>query len=139
MPDLTPRIGIKKPIGTENVSRASMNENWDIIDGMVETKESADEHKAENASLTTKGHVQLSSATTSTSETLAATPKAVKAAYDRADAAFTSASNGKILVRDAITGKGSTVADADGDGYPTFQELATGVESIKTTPQSGTC
>ncbi len=36
------------------------------------------------ASLTAKGIVQLSSATNSTSETLAATPKAVKAAYDLA-------------------------------------------------------
>ncbi|MCV8864911.1 tail fiber protein [Escherichia coli] len=37
------------------------------------------------ASLTAKGTVQLSSATNSTSETLAATPKAVKAAYDLAN------------------------------------------------------
>ncbi|HCN6358908.1 TPA: tail fiber protein [Escherichia coli] len=37
-----------------------------------------------SASLTAKGTVQLSSATNSTSETLAATPKAVKAAYDLA-------------------------------------------------------
>lgn len=36
-----------------------------------------------DATTTTKGVVQLSSATNSTSETLAATPKAVKAAYDR--------------------------------------------------------
>lgn len=41
-------------------------------------------HTAEDASLTQKGHVQLSSDTNSTSETLAATPKAVKAAYDLA-------------------------------------------------------
>ncbi|MBB8353315.1 tail fiber protein, partial [Escherichia coli] len=36
------------------------------------------------ASLTVKGTVQLSSATNSTSETQAATPKAVKAVYDLA-------------------------------------------------------
>ncbi|GHK47656.1 hypothetical protein ECZU23_47910 [Escherichia coli] len=35
-----------------------------------------------DATLTAKGFTQLSSATNSTSETLAATPKAVKAAYD---------------------------------------------------------
>ncbi|SPW74326.1 putative tail fiber protein (GpH) [Escherichia coli] len=35
-----------------------------------------------DATLTSKGFVQLSSATNSASETLAATPKAVKAAYD---------------------------------------------------------
>lgn len=38
----------------------------------------------EDASTTKKGIVQLSSATNSTSESLAATPKAVKAAYDLA-------------------------------------------------------
>ncbi|MGT6354355.1 phage tail protein, partial [Escherichia coli] len=47
------------------------------------------------ASLTAKGITQLSSATDSTSEVLAATPKAVKAAYDLA--------NGKYTAQDATT------------------------------------
>ena len=42
-----------------------------------------------DATLTSKGFVQLSSATNSASETLAATPKAVKAAYDLANAKYT--------------------------------------------------
>ena len=42
-----------------------------------------------DATLTSKGFVQLSSTTNSTSETLAATPKAVKAAYDLANAKYT--------------------------------------------------
>ncbi len=42
-----------------------------------------------DATLTSKGFVQLSCATNSTSETLAATPKAVKAAYDLANAKYT--------------------------------------------------
>ncbi|WP_437125328.1 tail fiber protein [Escherichia coli] len=42
-----------------------------------------------DATLTSKGFVQLSSATNSTSETLAATPNAVKAAYDLANAKYT--------------------------------------------------
>ncbi|EHI0638144.1 phage tail protein [Escherichia coli] len=42
-----------------------------------------------DATLTSKGFVQLSSATNSTSEMLAATPKAVKAAYDLANAKYT--------------------------------------------------
>lgn len=42
-----------------------------------------------DATLTQKGAVQLSSATNSDSETLAATPKAVKAAYDLAGGKFT--------------------------------------------------
>ncbi|MBM3039047.1 tail fiber protein, partial [Escherichia coli] len=39
-------------------------------------------YTAQNATTTQKGIVQLSSATNSTSETLAATPKAVKAVMD---------------------------------------------------------
>jgi hypothetical protein len=46
-------------------------------------------HTAEDATITQKGHVQLSSATNSVSETTAATPKAVKAAMDKASAAET--------------------------------------------------
>ncbi|HHY7502820.1 TPA: phage tail protein, partial [Escherichia coli] len=49
----------------------------------------------EDASTTKKGIVQLSSATNSTSESQAATPKAVKAAYDLA--------NGKYTAQDATT------------------------------------
>lgn len=37
MPELTPRLGIKKPLGNENVTRQSFNENWDIIDAKVAT------------------------------------------------------------------------------------------------------
>ncbi|HCU2298949.1 TPA: tail fiber protein, partial [Escherichia coli] len=50
-----------------------------------------------DATLTSKGFVQLSSATNSTSETLAATPKAVKEAYDLA--------NGKYTAQDATTAR----------------------------------
>ena len=47
-------------------------------------KKKLEEHKPEAASTTHAGIVQLSSATNSDSEELAATPKAVKAAYDKA-------------------------------------------------------
>ena len=52
------------------------------VDDKISKHEQSRRHP--DASLTTKGFVQLSSATNSTSETLAATPKAVKAAYDLA-------------------------------------------------------
>jgi hypothetical protein len=32
MPDVTPRLGLKKPLGNEVVSRAAYNENIDLID-----------------------------------------------------------------------------------------------------------
>ncbi len=58
----------------------------------------------EDASTTKKGIVQLSSATNSTSETLAATPKAVKAANDNANGRVPSNRkvNGKALTADII-------------------------------------
>lgn len=49
------------------------------------TKDELTNHVGESASTTKKGHVQLSSATNSISEVLAATPKAVKEAYDLAN------------------------------------------------------
>ncbi|EEV0343290.1 phage tail protein [Escherichia coli] len=58
-------------------------------------KEHEQSRRHPDASLTAKGFVQLSSATNSDSETLAATPKAVKAAYDMA--------NGKYTAQDATT------------------------------------
>jgi hypothetical protein len=45
MPDLTPQIGIKKPLGNENVSRASFNENWDIIDANAAPRNVAQMYK----------------------------------------------------------------------------------------------
>ncbi|EPC8549746.1 TPA: tail fiber protein [Escherichia coli] len=60
-------------------------------------KEHEQSRRHPDASLTAKGFVQLSSATNSTSEALAATPKAVKAAYDLAI--------GKYTAQDATTAR----------------------------------
>ncbi|ELP2863954.1 tail fiber protein [Escherichia coli O33] len=65
----------------------------DYVDDKLKEHEQSRRHP--DASLTAKGFVQLSSATNSTSEALAATPKAVKAAYDLA--------NGKYTAQDATT------------------------------------
>ncbi|MFQ8550177.1 hypothetical protein ABFJ98_3773 [Acinetobacter baumannii] len=43
-----------------------------------------------------------------------------------------SVSDGKVNVRNAITDKGGTVTDGDGDGIPTFDELVSGVNAITT-------
>lgn len=130
MPTNTANYNLVKP-GTDEFYDVSVhNGNSDIIDAKL--KENADgltTHLEEKASLTEVGHVQLSNATDSTSELLAATPKAVKAAYDRADAAFTSASNGKIAVRNAITGVDPNVVIPTD---PTFQQLADSIGQIST-------
>ncbi|EFD7694671.1 phage tail protein [Escherichia coli] len=65
----------------------------DYVDDKLKEHEQSRRHP--DASLTAKGFVQLSSATNSVSETQAATPKAVKAAYDLA--------NGKYIAQDAST------------------------------------
>ncbi|EOK8955616.1 tail fiber protein [Escherichia coli] len=67
----------------------------DYVDDKIAEHEQSRRHP--DASLTAKGFTQLSSATNSTSETFAATPKAVKAAYDLA--------NGKYTAQDATTAR----------------------------------
>ncbi|MEG6401549.1 phage tail protein [Enterobacter kobei] len=59
----------------------------DYVDDKLAEHEQSRRHP--DASLTAKGFTQLSSATDSTSEVLAATPKAVKVAYDLAKAKYT--------------------------------------------------
>lgn len=96
-----------------------------------------------DATTTQKGVVQLSNSTTSTSETLAATPKAVKTVDDKigtlsglnttvkdnlvnaVNELFTDVSNGKTQIATAITDKG--VAASGGD---TFSQLATKIGQI---------
>ncbi|EIY1343113.1 MULTISPECIES: phage tail protein [Enterobacter cloacae complex] len=59
----------------------------DYVDDKLAEHEQSRRHP--DASLTAKGFTQLSNATDSTSEVLAATPKAVKVAYDLAKAKYT--------------------------------------------------
>ncbi|HGG9108865.1 TPA: tail fiber protein [Enterobacter cloacae] len=65
----------------------------DYVDDKLAEHEKSRRHP--DATLTAKGFTQLSSATDSTSESVAATPKAVKAAYDLA--------KGKYTAQDATT------------------------------------
>ncbi|HAS1030302.1 TPA: phage tail protein [Enterobacter cloacae] len=67
----------------------------EYVDGKLTEHEQSRRHP--DATLTAKGFTQLSSAIDSTSEVLAATPKAVKAAYDLA--------NGKYTAADATTAR----------------------------------
>ncbi|MBW1568306.1 phage tail protein [Escherichia coli] len=74
------------------------------------------------ASLTAKGITQLSSATDSTSEVLAATPKAVKAAYDLA--------NGKYTAQDATTTQ-KGIVQLSSDTNSTSETLAATPKAVK--------
>lgn len=88
----TPNLGLlkKDPMvdGNETFNIETMlNENWDKVDeavGQVREDLGNIDVDIPEASLTEKGIVQLSSATNGTRENVAATEKAVKAAYDEA-------------------------------------------------------
>ncbi|HFV5949024.1 TPA: tail fiber protein [Escherichia coli] len=83
-----------------------------------------------DATLTSKGLVQLSSATNSDSETLAATPKAVKTAYDLANGKYTAqdattAQKGLVQLSSATNSESETLA-ATPKAVKTAYDLANG-------------
>ncbi|HGH4618000.1 TPA: tail fiber protein [Enterobacter bugandensis] len=93
----------------------------DYVDDKLAEHEKSRRHP--DATLTEKGFTQLSSATDSTSETLAATPKAVKTAYDLA--------NGKYTAQDATTAqKGIVQLSSATDS--TSESVAATPKAVKT-------
>lgn len=93
----------------------------DYVDDKLAEHEQSRRHP--DATLTEKGFTQLSNATDSTSETLAATPKAVKTAYDLA--------NGKYTAQDATTAqKGIVQLSSATDS--TSETLAATPKAVKT-------
>ncbi|WP_217362289.1 tail fiber protein [Cohnella herbarum] len=141
MPELTSHIGLKKPLKTEIADITVLNENMDVIDlaigdltsvptiakdaagAITELFEALENADIPDATLTTKGKVQLSSATNSTAENLAATPKAVNDVMNVASTALPK-SGGQItgLLRVETTGReisaGSWVdLSANSSGY----------------------
>lgn len=101
MPQETDRLKLPLPLGNENVTRESINGIFEKIDAGVATqadldalREAVSKMDIPDASLTQKGKVQLSSKTDGTSETVAATEKAVR---DARVAAETNAKNASLL------------------------------------------
>ncbi|MFA4174629.1 tail fiber protein [Enterobacter hormaechei] len=93
----------------------------DYVDDKLAEHEQSRRHP--DATLKEKGFTQLSSATDSASETLAATPKAVKAAYDLA--------NGKYTAQDATTAqKGIVQLSSATDS--TSESVAATPKAVKT-------
>ncbi|MDR9744097.1 phage tail protein [Paenibacillus taichungensis] len=100
MPKDTDRLKLPLPLGNENVNRESINGIFEKIDAGVATnadldtlREAVSKMDIPDASLTQKGKVQLSNKTDGTSETVAATEKAVR---DARVAAETSAKNASL-------------------------------------------
>lgn len=104
MPKETDRLKLPLPLGNENVTRESINGIFEKIDAGVATqadldtlREAVSKMDIPDASLTQKGKVQLSSKTDGTSETVAATEKAVRDARDIAVVDSTTKSNSAIV------------------------------------------
>lgn len=93
----TANIELKTATGDGLFLRLDKNLTEIAANGTAAQKEAREAIGIMDASTERKGLVQLSSATDSASETQAATPKAVKAAYDLA--------NGKYTAQDATTAK----------------------------------
>lgn len=148
----TTNLKLKKPEGTDVVNIEDLNYNADVIDSEINKRAlKTDIPKVPVTSVAgktgavtlTKSDVGLnsvnnwgaSSAINNASDTTYATAGAVKKAYDKAVEAFQSASDGKKLIANAITGKGISASNSD-----TFSQLATKIgqlEKIKKTA-SGT-
>lgn len=90
--------------GSDTVKPADMNEIGQEINQL---REDVDNIHIPPATLTEAGIVQLSNATDSTSEAMAATPKAVKAAYDRGSAGVSAAAAAQAKADAAETPAGA--------------------------------
>jgi phage-related tail fiber protein len=113
----------------------------DYVDDKLAEHEQSRRHP--DATLTEKGFSQLSSATDSASETLAATPKAVKAAYDLAAGKYTAqdatkAQKGIVQLSSATDSTSESVA-ATPKAVKTAYDLANGKYTAQdaTTVQKG--
>ncbi|ELO1018811.1 phage tail protein [Citrobacter freundii] len=100
----------------------------DYVDDKLAEHEQSRRHP--DGTLKEKGFVQLSSATDSTSESLAATPKAVKAAYDLASGKYTAqdastAQKGLVQLSSATDSTSETLA-ATPKAVKTAYDLASG-------------
>lgn len=130
MASKTPNLDLlkKDPVADGNDTfniETMLNENWDKIDAAVgEVREELKEVHVPSATLTEPGIVQLSSATDSSSETLAATPKAVKSAYDAAVAAQNTANAANTAAATA-----QSTADNANSAAATAQNTANAVSS----------
>lgn len=102
-----------------------VSENAEILEAEIERVD-------KKASNIIAGNIKLSDGTT-VEEKFVAVEGDIEKAIDKADAAFQSASKGKILVARAITGKGVPTDPSD-----TFQNMANNIDAIETDPSIGT-
>lgn len=119
-----------------SIDATTVMASQDYVDGKLLEHEQSRRHP--DATLSAKGFTQLSSATDSPSETLAATPKAVKAVYDLASAKYTAqdattAGKGIVQLSSATDSTAETLA-----ATPKAVKAAYDLASAKYTAQDAT-
>ncbi|MDQ0722233.1 hypothetical protein QF049_003494 [Paenibacillus sp. W4I10] len=121
MPQETDRLKLPLPLGNETVNRESINEIFEKIDAGVATqadldtlREAISQMDIPDASLTQKGKVQLSSKTDGTSETVAATEKAVNDVLAAANASSLPRTGGALTGPLRISSWGDISASSGG-------------------------
>ncbi|MCY9764137.1 phage tail protein [Paenibacillus alvei] len=105
---------VDQQISEKAASKKHYHDASDITSGTMSVD------RLPSASTSNAGITQLSTATNGTRSNVAATESAVKAAMDKANEAFQSASEGKNQVAAAITGKG--VPASGSDTYPVLAQ-----------------
>lgn len=85
-----------------------------VVAGKADKSHASSDTTYGAASTSLYGHTKLSSATNSTSEALAATPKAVKSAYDLANTAKTNAATAQSTADSAATAAANANSNANG-------------------------
>ncbi|WP_128894627.1 pyocin knob domain-containing protein [Longirhabdus pacifica] len=97
MPDVTPKLGIKKPLSNEYVKREAFNENWDIVDQNAASQTELDTHKADQSLHLTEEERTTWNAKETPSEAQAKTDQALLDAKNYADAAASNAEDNAKL------------------------------------------
>jgi hypothetical protein len=118
MPTTTPKLGLPRPTGTDNVTRVSQQELIDAIDNNAAKLAHTHDGTAGNGSKIAAANITVAD----TGNNFAATD--VEGALTEL---FTNVSNGKTAVASAITGKGVAASGSD-----TFTQLSTKINAIST-------
>ncbi|HEV8077857.1 MAG TPA: tail fiber protein, partial [Marinobacter sp.] len=116
--------------GDTGTVTSTMITDGTIVDGDVNASAEIAGTKIVQGSTSVRGTVQLEDSTSSTSTTTAATPNAVKSAYDLADAALPKA--GGVLTGDVTLNAQSDLrfADADSSNWVALQAPATVASNV---------
>ncbi|MFS1511101.1 WD40 repeat domain-containing protein [Chengkuizengella sp. SCS-71B] len=132
MPELTPNLGIKKPLGNENVSRHSLNENWGIIDEQVATKDNFQSHASNTTTHITEAERSTWNAKETTTGAQAKADTAEESARKYTDSQVSAIQlTANNITIDDVNGHFNS-EDVEGALSELFQSVSDGKEAIAT-------